>query len=86
MAEEIDEPSAMTENILLYLTLGVIDKFVKEEESTHREIVNTNYSQLNRNNYRLVEDMFPELRFIKLETSKNIYEYLVYQLTEGLNW
>jgi len=28
----------------------------------------------------------PELRFIKLETSKYIYEYLIQQLMEGLHW
>jgi hypothetical protein len=76
----------MTENSLMYLTLGIISKLVEEEITTHSQIVNANYAQLNRKNYRLMEDMHPELRFIKLETSKYIYEYLVHQLAEGLHW
>ena len=46
-------------DIQCYVALGVIDNMVKNELLQHREIVNNNFQQLNKYNYKLIEDYVP---------------------------
>jgi hypothetical protein len=48
--------------------------------------VNLNFKQLGIHNYKLMEDQIPELRFIKVQTSTLVFDYLLKELAECYAW
>ena len=80
------QPERVTAPALLYFALAVLQKAAHAQAEDNSLKINENFNKLGQEKLTFLESEVPELAFLKQESSKLVFDYIVRELLECHRW